>query len=100
MIRKLLILAEDGLLRIAGILNHIVSVLIFNAAVNDGGKQPILQLKLDGNLLNSPVVVKAPVDSVGINGFLPRRSACKKEGQRENQSKQSAFHPAFLQILH
>ena len=91
----LLILRQRSLLRIAGILNHVVAVFVFNAPVYNGGKKTVFQFKLNGNLLDAAVVIKTAVNTIRII-CCQRRENQQPNGQNKHENFFHKFRLPFL----
>ena len=87
-IGKLAVLAEDGLLRVARVLAHVIAVLVFHAAIHQRIEFSILEFELNGNLLDAAVIVKPAINAVRV--FL--RGGGQSQGDEQNHQCCYAFH--------
>ena len=98
-IRQLTVLVKRRLLRVARVLAHVVAVLVFDAPVDDGIKHPAPQLKLDRDLFDAAVVIKAAVNAVGIDGLVGRRAAHQHARKEQGHKKKLHFKkPSFRMV--
>ena len=81
-------MAEDGLLRVARVLAHVIAVLVFHAAIHQRIEFSILEFELNGNLLDPAVIVKPAINAVCV--FL--RGGGQSQGDEQNHQCRYAFH--------
>ena len=87
-IGELAVLAEDGLLRVARVLAHVIAILVFHAAIHQRIEFSILEFELNGNLLDAAVIVKPAINAVRV--FL--RGGGQSQGDEQNHQCRYAFH--------
>ena len=87
-IGELAVLAEDGLLRVARVLAHVIAILVFHAAIHQRIEFSILEFELNGNLLNAAVIVKPTINAVRV--FL--RGGGQSQGDEQNHQCRYTFH--------